>query len=46
MPDVAQRMTEQGQTPIVNTPDEFTKAYQSDLPKWEALIKASGAKPE
>ena len=44
--DVAQRMTEQGQTPIVNTPEEFARAYQVDFPKWEALIKASGAKPE
>ena len=46
LPDVAQRMTDQGQTPIVNTPEEFAKAYQADFPKWEALIKASGARPE
>ena len=46
LPDVAQRMTDQGQTPIVNTPEEFTRAYQADFPKWEALIKASGARPE
>ena len=46
LPDVAQRMTEQGQTPIVNTPEEFANAYRADFPKWEALIKASGAKPE
>jgi tripartite-type tricarboxylate transporter receptor subunit TctC len=46
LPDVAQRMTEQGQTAIANTPEEFATAYQADFPKWEALIKASGAKPE
>jgi tripartite-type tricarboxylate transporter receptor subunit TctC len=46
LPDIAQKMTDQGQTPIVNTPEEFAKAYQSDFPKWESLIKASGAKPE
>jgi tripartite-type tricarboxylate transporter receptor subunit TctC len=46
MPDVAQKMTDQGQTPIVNAPDEFAKAYDADLPKWSALIKASGAKAE
>jgi tripartite-type tricarboxylate transporter receptor subunit TctC len=44
LPDVAQRMTDQGQTPIVNAPEEFAKAYRADLPKWEALIRASGAK--
>ena len=46
MPDVAQRMTEQGQTPIASLPDEFSRAYQADFPKWEALIRASGAKAE
>ena len=46
LPDVAQKMTDQGQTPIVNTPEEFAKAYQADYPKWESLIKASGAKAE
>lgn len=46
LPDVAQRMADQGQTPVVNTPEEFARAYRADFPKWEALIKASGAKPE
>jgi tripartite-type tricarboxylate transporter receptor subunit TctC len=46
MPDVAQKMADQGQTPIVNAPDDFAKAYDADLPKWSALIKASGAKAE
>jgi len=46
MPDVVQRMTDQGQTPIANTPEEFARAYQADYPKWEALIRTSGAKPD
>ncbi len=46
MPDVAQRMADQGQTPIANPPDEFLRAWQADFPKWEALVKASGAKAE
>jgi tripartite-type tricarboxylate transporter receptor subunit TctC len=46
MPDVAQRMSDQGQTPIVNSPEEFARAYEADFPKWEMLIKASGAKAE
>jgi tripartite-type tricarboxylate transporter receptor subunit TctC len=46
MPDVAQKMTDQGQTPIASTPEDFARAYRTDFPKWEALIKASGAKAE
>jgi tripartite-type tricarboxylate transporter receptor subunit TctC len=46
IPEVAQKMIDQGQTPIVNTPEEFARAYGADFPKWEALIKASGAKAE
>jgi tripartite-type tricarboxylate transporter receptor subunit TctC len=46
LPDVAQKMSDQGQTPIANMPEEFAKAYQTDFPKWEALIKASGAKAD
>ena len=44
--DITRRMLEQGQAPIVNTPDEFMANYKADFPKWEALIKASGAKVE
>jgi tripartite-type tricarboxylate transporter receptor subunit TctC len=46
LPDIAQKMADQGQTPIVNPPEEFATAYQADLPKWEALIKSSGARAE
>jgi tripartite-type tricarboxylate transporter receptor subunit TctC len=45
-PDVLDKMLAQGQTPIVNTPDEFAANYRADYPKWDALIKASGAKVE
>jgi tripartite-type tricarboxylate transporter receptor subunit TctC len=45
-PDVRDKMLAQGQTPIVNTSDEFAANYRADYPKWDALIKASGAKIE
>ena len=45
-PDITRRMLDQGQAPIVNTPDEFNASYKADFPKWEALIRASGAKVE
>ena len=46
LPDVREKMVAQGQTPVGNTPEEFTANVRADLPKWESLIKASGAKPE
>ena len=46
LPDVAQKMIEQGQTPLGNTPEEFAAAFAKDAPRWIALIKASGAKAE
>lgn len=46
LPEVRERMLFQGQTPVGNTPEEFAANVRADLPKWEALIKASGAKLE
>jgi tripartite-type tricarboxylate transporter receptor subunit TctC len=46
LPEVRERMVAQGQTPVGNTPEEFMANVRADLPKWEALIKASGAKVE
>lgn len=45
-PDIIEKMTAQGQTPIVNTAEEFMANYRAEYPKWDALIKASGAKIE
>jgi tripartite-type tricarboxylate transporter receptor subunit TctC len=46
LPEVREKMVAQGQTPVGNTPEEFVANVRADLPKWEALIKASGAKIE
>jgi len=46
LPDVREKMVAQGQTPVGNTPEEFSANVRADLPKWDALIKASGAKIE
>lgn len=45
-PDIVEKMTAQGQTPIVNTPEEFIANYRKEYPRWDVLIKASGAKIE
>ncbi len=42
-PDVREKMVAQGQTPVGNTPEQFVANVRADYPKWEALIKASGA---
>jgi hypothetical protein len=46
MPEVSERLIAMGQLPIGNTPEEFAEIYRRDFPRWEALIKASGAKVE
>jgi tripartite-type tricarboxylate transporter receptor subunit TctC len=45
-PEVRERMITMGQTPVGNTPEEFVANVRADFPKWEALIRASGAKIE
>ena len=46
LPDIVEKMTAQGQTPIANTAEEFMANYRKEYPRWDALIKASGAKIE
>lgn len=46
LPEVREKMIAQGQTPVGNTPEEFAANVKADLPRWEVLIKASGAKIE
>ena len=43
LPEVREKMVAQGQTPVGNTPEEFIANVRADMPKWDALIKASGA---
>jgi len=45
-PEVSDKLIAMGQVPIGNTPEEFAENYRRDFPRWEALIKASGAKVE
>lgn len=45
-PAVAQKMIEQGQTPIGSTPAELTAVLKRETPIWAELIQQSGAKVE
>lgn len=42
-PEVRQRMADIGLTPVGNTPDQFDAYIRSEIPKWAAVVKASGA---
>jgi tripartite-type tricarboxylate transporter receptor subunit TctC len=46
LPDVTPKLVEQGQTPLGNTPAEFEANFKAQAPRWEALIRASGAKAQ
>ena len=46
LPDVLPKLLEQGQTPLGNTPEDFSASFARDAPRWIEYIKASGAKPE
>ncbi len=46
LPDVTPKLVDQGQTPLGNTPAEFDANFRAQAPRWEALIRASGAKPQ
>lgn len=42
MDDVRNRLVEMGLTPMTQTPAEFARAQQRELPQWESLIRAAG----
>ena len=44
LPDVKERLTSQGFETRTSTPDEFAAYIKSEIVKWAAIVKASGAK--
>lgn len=45
-PDLGGRFAELGIEPIGSTPEEFAAVIRTETPKWAALIKAGGIKPD
>jgi tripartite-type tricarboxylate transporter receptor subunit TctC len=43
-PDIKERLQAQGAIPSGNTPAEFARLIDSEIRKWAAVVKASGAK--
>jgi tripartite-type tricarboxylate transporter receptor subunit TctC len=46
LPDVREKMIQQGQTPVASTSEELAGVLTRETPIWAELIKASGAKVE
>lgn len=46
MPEVRAQLTKLGAEPVGNTPDEFAAFAKSELGKWAAIVKKSGAKAD
>ena len=43
IPDVKERLSADGSTPMANSPEEFSSFIKTELEKWGRVIKASGA---
>ena len=41
---VTQRLLDQGLSPVLNTPEDFSNRIKEDLPRWGKVIKAAGIK--
>ena len=45
-PEMKQKLIEQGADPANYSPDEFAGFIKSEITKWAAVVKASGATAE
>ncbi len=45
-PDVKKRLETDGSVPVGNSPEEFARFVQDEIPRWARIVKFSGAKPE
>lgn len=46
MPDMRERLTNQGAAPVGNSPEQMAEQMKLDLVKWEKVIRVSGARLE
>ncbi|MBU0747033.1 MAG: tripartite tricarboxylate transporter substrate binding protein [Gammaproteobacteria bacterium] len=45
-PDVKKRLEHEGAVPVGNSPEEFARFVQAEIPRWAKVVQFSGAKPE
>ena len=46
VPAARERLNAQGFEPVGDTPEEFAAYIKAEIPKWAAVVKASGAQVE
>ena len=46
MPDIKQKLLDQGAEPVGSTPEEFSAVVRDEVAKWAEVIRAAGIKPE
>ena len=46
LPEVRQKLIEQGADPVGSSPEELDRVVKSELKNWAAVIRAAGIKPE
>ena len=45
-PDVRKRLEHEGAVPVGNSPEEFARFVQAEIPRWAKVVAFAGAKPE
>ena len=45
-PEVRRRIEHEGATPVGNSPEAFARFVESEIPRWGAVVRYAGAKPE
>ena len=45
-PEVRRRIEHEGATPVGNSPEQFARFVDSEISRWGAVVRYSGAKPE
>jgi tripartite-type tricarboxylate transporter receptor subunit TctC len=46
LPDVKERMAVLGFEPVANKPEEFAARIETEIPKWERVIRDANIKAE
>lgn len=45
-PEVKKRLETEGAVPVGNSPEEFARFVQAEIPRWAKVVRFAGAKPE
>ena len=45
-PEVKKRLEAEGAVPVGNSPEEFARFVQAEIPRWAKVVRFAGAKPE